>query len=107
MNVVARFLISMIDTATEATDTAIETVAKVITKKTAKRAAEKTAEKTTERTTEKTAEKTTEKTTEKAARLMMMLKIESELMTLKIKMIDIDDISDFENPSLKHVKLII
>ena len=101
----ARPLASVVDTATETADTTIETTAGVATEMVAETAVEKISEKTTERAAEKMIEKTAERTTKKAARSMMMLKIKSKLITLKTEMIDVDDIFDFENPSLRHVKL--
>ena len=121
INAIARPLAPVVDTATEAADTTVEAAAEVaaevITKMTAQEASEETAErmtegaiekiveKTAERATERAAEKAAEKITEKTTRSVMLLKIESELMILKIKMIDIDNIFDFKNPSLKSVKL--
>ena len=93
MCAVVRSLTSVIDTAAETTDTTVETTAVVA------------AEMITEKAAEKTSEKTTEEAAEKTAKSMMMLKIESKLMILKTEMIDVDDIFDFENSFLRHVKL--
>ena len=93
----ARSLASVVDTAAEMADTAIEAAAEVAAEMIAGAAIEKVSERATERAAEGVFEKIT--------RSMMMLKIESELMTLETEMIDVDDIFGPENPSLRHVKL--
>ena len=109
MSAVARPLAPVVDTAAEAADTAVETAAEIVAEEAAERAAEKAveeaAEEAIEKIVERAAERATERVAEKAARPMMLLKIEPELMALGIEMIDIDDISDFESPSLRPVKL--
>ena len=92
INVAVRLLTSIVDTAAEAADTTIETTAEMI----AEMITETTTKKTAEKAAEKGAEKTTERTTEKTTRSMMMLKIESKLMILKTKMIDVDEIDIIE-----------
>ena len=101
----ARPLVSVVDTTAETADTTIETAAEVTAEVIVEAAIEGVSEETAEKMTERVIKKAAEETTERTAKLMMMLKIESELMTLKTKMIDVDDIFDFENPFLRHVKL--
>ena len=94
-------------TTTEAVDTTIKTAAEITAEMITEAAVEKIFEKTAEKAIEKVTERAAERAAERTAKPMMMLKIESKLMTLKTKIIDVDDIFDFKNPFLRHVKSII